>query len=264
VKDKNISNAHIPGKTEAAASMSLGYQSTDLPLKAGEIHAWLACLEKPPFIIQRLAKTLSSEEKKRASRYRFERDKNHFILSHGILRTLLGRYLSKNPDQLKFVFGDKGKPKLKHGIGKQKIHFSVSTSGGMALYAFTRGHEIGVDIEKIRDMDDMELIAEHFFSEQEKAKLFALRKQERKAAFFNCWTRKEAYLKALGTGFSDPLDKFEVSLTPGEPAKLLEINGNSKKACQWTVFALDPSPDYVAAIAIQNRRFEMRMWQWED
>lgn len=243
--------------------MSLNHQSIDFPLRADEIHTWFAYLEKPPRLFQELAKTLSSEEQKRASRYRFDKDKNHFILSHGILRTLLGRYMSKRPDQLQFVCGDKGKPILRDGFGQQKIHFNLSRSGRMALYSFARGHEIGVDIENIRNISDMELIVEHSFSEREKAEFFALPENEKKAAFFNCWTQKEACLKAIGAGLSDPLDKFEVSLNPGEPAKLLGIKGNSREASQWSVFGLSPSPDYVAAIAIQNRRFKMKLWQWK-
>jgi 4'-phosphopantetheinyl transferase len=244
--------------------MSLLNQSTNLPLSTGEIHTWLACLEKPPYVIQKLAKTLSSEEQKRASRYRFDRNKNQFILSHGILRTLLGLYTGKSPDQLQFIYGDKGKPRLQDRFGKRKIHFNLSRSGRMALYGFARGHEIGVDIEQINNFVDIELITEHFFSRREKSDLSTLPEHEKKTAFFNCWTRKEAYLKAIGTGLADPLDRFDVSLNPAEPAKLLGIKGNSKGTSQWSIFGLTPSPDYVAAIAIRSRRFKMKLRHWED
>ena len=243
--------------------MSRKNQLTDLPLRDYEIHAWLACLEKSPYLIQKLATTLSSEEHKRAYRYRFEKDKIHFILSHGILRTLIGHYISKPADQLEFVREDHGKPRLRNEFGKQSIHFNFSRSGTIALYAFTRDQEIGVDVEKIRNVSDMELIVQHYFSKREKSEFFTLPECEKKTAFFNCWTRKEAYIKAIGTGLSHPLDEFDVSLNPREPPKLLGIKGDSEVVSQWEIFGFTPSSGYVAAIAIKNRRYKLKFWKWK-
>ena len=171
--------------------------------------------------IQSFLHTLAADEQARAERFHFERDREHFIVARGVLRAILGRYLNRAPERLSFCYGAHGKPALAGEAGADAIRFNVSHSHGVALYAVTRGREVGIDLERIRfDLAVLE-IAERFFSRREVATLRTLPTEAQRQAFFRCWTRKEAYIKARGEGLSLPLDQFDVSLAPGEPAALL-------------------------------------------
>ena len=141
------------------------------------------------------------------------------------------------------------------------LRFNLSHSQGLALYAVTRGREIGVDLECIRPISDAEQIAERFFSAHENAVFRTIPAHEKPKAFFNCWTRKEAYLKALGDGLARPLDEFDVSLAPGEPAKLLRIEGAPQEASRWSLNRLEPGSGYVAALAVEGYGYQLKCWQ---
>ena len=142
-----------------------------------------------------------------------------------------------------------------------KIHFNLSHSDGLIFYAFTRGLEIGVDIENIRDLADMEQITERFFSKREKADFCALPQEKRNVAFFNCWTRKEAFIKAIGQGLFYPLDDFDVSLIPGEEPKLIRIKNQSAEL-NWTMKGLLPAPGYIAAVAAAAKGLQFSFYHW--
>ena len=236
----------------------------DLELKTDEIHIWCARLDHPVFRFQRLTQLLSRDETIKAKRFYFEKDRKHFVIRHGILRTILGRYLGVEPSRLQFCYGYNGKPALSDTFGKGTIRFNMSHSEGLALYGFSRDHEIGVDIEHIYDIPEMEQIAEQFFSVRENTVFHRLPESKRKEAFFNCWTRKEAFIKAIGDGLSLPLDKFDVSLVPGELPMLLRIGGNSKEASRWSIQELKPATGFAAALAVEGRSWCLRCWRWPD
>jgi len=202
------------------------------------------------------------DERMRAERFHFERDRKRFIVRRGILRTILGCYLSIEPSRLRFCYGKNGKPALADTSGKGRIRFNLSHSEGLALVAFTRDREIGVDIEHIRDISEMEQIAERFFSVREYTVFRVLPKSKKKEAFFNCWVRKEAFTKAIGDGLSWPLDKFDVSLILGESARLLRIEGDSKGASRWSIQDLKPASGFAAAFAVEGRSGRLHCWQW--
>ena len=236
----------------------------DLELTTDEIHVWCASLDQRLPRFYGFIQTLSMDDRMRAEQFYFEQDRKHFIASRGIVRMILGRYLGVEPKRLQFCYGKNGKPALANTFGKGNIRFNLSHSEGIALYAFTREHEIGVDIEHIRDISEMEQIAERFFSVRENAVFRALPKSKRKEAFFNCWTRKEAFIKAIGDGLSRPLDKFDVGLVPGEPARLLRIEGDSNVASQWSIQELKLAFGFAAAFAVEGRRWRLRCWRWSD
>lgn len=242
----------------------LNPQLLDFELKNDEIHIWNAALDQPASQIQRLIQTLSIDERVRAKRLRFEADRKRFIVGRGILRNILCGYLSIEPSRLRLNYGNHGKPAIVDNQGREMIQFNLSHSGGLALYAFTRVHAIGVDIEQIHDIPDMEQIAEHFFSVRENSVFRALPESKKREAFFNCWTRKEAFIKALGDGLSWPLDKFDVSLVPGEPARLLRIEGYSKGASRWSIQELNPAFGFAAALAVEGQSWRLHCWQWSD
>jgi len=236
---------------------------SELTLAEKDIHVWRADLDLPMIGFQNLYQTLSIDEKKRAERFHFEKDRRHFIAGRGILRAILGCYLGVEPILLEFCYGKYGKPQLSDTFGNATIHFNMSRSKGLALYAFTRDQELGVDVEHIRDIPEMEQIAERFFSPKENAAFRTLRERTKKEAFFNCWTRKEALLKAKGQGLALGLDQCEVSLGLGERAALIRTN-NPQETAHWLLQKLNPGSRFIAALAVQERGWQLQCLQWEE
>jgi 4'-phosphopantetheinyl transferase len=244
-------------------SPSFEFPPSGLKLMADEIHIWAAVLGQAESRLDEFIQMLSSDERVRAEKFFFERDRRRFIVRRGILRAILGLYLDIEPRRVAFLYGRNGKPEQADAFEKESVHFNVSDSDGISLFAFTRDREIGVDIEHIRDIPEMEQIAERFFSIKENEVLRTLPWSQKREAFFSCWTCKEAFIKALGEGLSLPLDKFDVSLTPGALAKLLSIEGDSREASRWSVHNFKPAPDYLGSFAVKSHRFETKRWRWE-
>ncbi len=238
--------------------------ATNLILANDEVHVWCASLDLPASRLASLYQTLTADELNRADQFFLERDRRRFMAARGLLRTILGRYLGLAPNQLRFIYGDHGKPALAPTPGQASLSFNLSHSAGLALYAVTSGREVGVDLERICSNFDFERLAARFFSVQENAILRALPAALKPEAFFNCWTRKEAYIKARGKGLALPLNQFDVSLTPGEPAKLLETRGDRDEASRWSLQALKPDPDYAAALAVAGHGWRFTCWQWPE
>ncbi len=235
-----------------------------LVLSKAEVHVWRAALDLECAPVQNFERTLATDERARAARFHFDTHRNQFIVGRGVLRTILGRYLGIEPDRLQFRYSSHGKPALSAEQGSNAIRFNVSHSGGMALYAVTRERKVGVDLERIRPDFANEEIAERFFSPQEVAAFHALPPESRLEAFFACWTRKEAYIKARGEGLSLPLDRFDVSLAPGQPAALMSVHDDHREAARWSIRELSPGPDYVAAIAAEGHDWRLECWQWHE
>lgn len=233
-------------------------------LAPDEVHVWRASLSQGKLAVRASLDILSHAERQRADKFYFERDREHFIVGRGVLRKILGRYLEVSPERISFAYNRYGKPALSAEAGDQQLRFNVSHSHGLALYAFARGREVGVDIEFAReDFASLE-VAGHFFSPQEVATLRALPASELTRAFFNCWTRKEAFIKALGEGLSHPLDGFVVSLRPGEPASLLSVDGQPQEAARWSLTELFPGEGYAAALAVEGEMPVLRRRQWDE
>lgn len=231
-----------------------------LTLDSDEVHIWRAALDVPESQVRSLWYTLTADECQRAERYVFAKDRTHFVVARGLLRVLLGRYLGQDPPQLRFIYGPHGKPALATDTGGGTLRFNVSHSHGLALYAITRGREVGVDVERIRPEVAQEKIAERFFSPREVTLLRALPAPLQATAFFACWTRKEAYIKATGEGLTLPLDQFDVSLVPGEPAALLRTAWDPQEAARWALQDLVPALDYRAAVAVAGHDWRLTCW----
>lgn len=229
-----------------------------------EVHVWRASLDLPPPRVRALLASLAHDERDRAERFHFQVHRDRFIAGRGLLRAILARYLGRTPDQLRFSYSPHGKPAVAANTGAGDLRFNVSHSDGLALYAITRGREIGVDVECLRPDFVSEEIARRFFSPREVAAVQALPAVERHEAFFACWTRKEAYIKARGEGLSMPLERFDVSLAPGEPAALLSTLDEPAAAARWSLWALDPGPGYAAALAAEGHGWRLRCWQWPE
>jgi 4'-phosphopantetheinyl transferase len=223
-----------------------------LSLAQDEVHVWRASLDVAPSTVDALSLTLTPDELQRANRFRFYRGRLDFIVARGGLRAILGRYLQKHPRELRFEYGSHGKPELADNLVEPGLRFNLSHAHRLALYAISLGREVGIDIEWIRPEFPGDEIAESFFSRGEVLALSSLPAGQKTEAFFNCWTRKEAYIKARGEGLSIPLERFEVSLAPGEPARLLKVDGDPDERARWTLSALIPGPGYVAALAVRG------------
>jgi 4'-phosphopantetheinyl transferase len=208
--------------------------------------------------LQWLEGTLAEDERLRAGRFIFERDRNSFVAARGILRDLLGGYIGCRPETIAFVYGPRGKPALANqSQSPSPLSFNLSHAHGLALIGIGREREIGVDVELIRPEFAGEEIAKRYFSPKEIDELGKLPAELRADGFFLCWTRKEAYIKAKGDGLHIPLESFDVSLTPGLPARL-----NSADQARWSLRSLAPEPDYAAAMVAEGYDWQLRQWSW--
>jgi 4'-phosphopantetheinyl transferase len=240
----------------------------NLALAPREVHVWCATLDRPADETRALARLLSLDERERAERFHFERDRDRFVVGRAILRLILSGYTHASPQGLVFRQGPQGKPALAGEPGAVAVagalHFNVSHSQGVALYAVACGRHVGVDVEQIRPVDDAEQIAARFFSSAECAALAMLPPDARRQAFFACWTRKEAYVKATGDGLSRPLERFAVSLAPGEAAALLHVEGDPDEARRWRLEALVPTREYVGALAAEGHSWRLACWRFTE
>jgi 4'-phosphopantetheinyl transferase len=236
----------------------------DLRLSEHEVHIWRASLNTSLSLIHHLQQLLTEDEVVRAGRFAFERDRHHFIVARGILRAILGRYLSIRPGFLRFDTNAYGKPYLGLPRGKPPLKFNLAHSHDLALYAFTHSREVGVDIEYMRADIDYEELAKYSFSQYEQSILRTLPEVAKQQAFFHCWTRKEAYIKARGKGLSIPLDLFDVSLGPGEPPVLINSREDPQETARWSFRDLNPGPGYASALVVEGSEWSLKCWQWEE
>ena len=228
--------------THSAISVSVPNLAPD------QIHVWRVPLNQNPTRIPEFKELLSPDERARAERFRFDKDRNQFIESRAALRLLLSQYLNISPTALTFAKAAHGKPALANGHSNSGLRFNLSRRDGLALVAIARKREIGVDVELIQAGLPIFEIANVSFSERELAELQSLPEAHQAAGFYNCWTRKEAYVKARGEGFSFPLKQFDVSLTPGAAAKLLAVRGSNTEVDRWTMQDVSAGDGYVAAL----------------
>ena len=203
---------------------------------------------------------LSADEQKRAARFHFAKDRQHFSAARAILRMILGSYLDVDPAKVDFLYSQKEKPYLAVRHAEKGITFNVSHSGGIALYAFARRMEIGLDVECISREVEVESIARRFFSQCEQQQLLKLPASERVEAFFRCWTRKEAYIKATGDGLSLPLSQFDVSLQPDDKDALMATRPESAEAKRWLLCEVPAGAGYVAALCARGRTWKLTSW----
>jgi 4'-phosphopantetheinyl transferase len=227
---------------------------SDIPLKADEVHVWQAFLDADPAEVERFFGHLSPVERDRAARFLSPKDGNRFTVCRGILREFLGGYLHRPASDVCLEAGARGKPALRAEAGMPDLRFNLSNSQGVAVYAFALGREVGIDIEKIRPEAASQGIEDRYFSVCERQELRNLPERLRPQGFFLCWTRKEAYVKARGDGLNLPLDSFDVSLTPGEPAVL-----NSQDRERWSIYSLQPWADFVGALVVEGGKIPLKL-----
>jgi 4'-phosphopantetheinyl transferase len=231
-----------------------------------EVHIWRSTVDWTPESLDRLRQVLSPDERARVDRFIFEKDQRSHLVSRGWLRVLLGRYLDVPADQVVFEYGAYGKPRLAGRTQPSPHHaplqFNVSHSGEFVLIAVSAGRALGVDVERIRPDTEAVALAERYFSTHERAALAGLASGLQHDAFFNGWSRKEAFIKACGTGLAMPLDSFDVSLAPGETARLIATRPDADEARRWTMRAFDVADGYKAALAVEGSGWTLKLWDW--
>lgn len=233
-------------------------------LCADEVHVWLVSLDRLDGIVETAEEVLAPDEVERAQRFYFEVHVNRFIAARAYLRKLLGVYLGIDPSEVKFEYGQYGKPTLVESNNPEGLSFNLSHAGSFALYGLTLKRQIGVDLECIRTEFIGEEVARRYFAPGEVNQLDHVPLAMRQRAFFNCWTRKEAFIKATGKGLSLPLDQFDVTLALDKPAALLQTQWDPGEASRWSMAALEVENDYVAAVAVEGHDWKVRTWRLND
>jgi 4'-phosphopantetheinyl transferase len=228
-----------------------------LAVPANWVDIWYADLNVTSAELNGLEKMLARDERVRASRFHFRRDRVHFVAARGILRQVLARYVDRDPRDLRFGYNSCGKPFLQQNSSTSDLRFNLSHSHGMAMYGIAHNREIGVDLERIDPTFAGQEIAERFFSRWECSALRTLPTGQQAEGFFNCWTRKEAYIKANGTGLHMRLDSFTVPLTSDQQPEL--SNG---RYGNWSMHAPRLLPGYAAAVVVQGTGCTLETWEW--
>jgi 4'-phosphopantetheinyl transferase len=231
-----------------------------LTVPLDRIDVWRVCLVHGDQSEQDLCGILTPDEVTRASRYHFEEHRQRYIRGRAALRVLLGRYLETPPAEIRFRYENHGKPEIGLPRAPGDLRFNFSDSGGLALIAVGSGRALGVDIEKVRPVPDFLDIATRFFSAREIQAILAVSENKRQEAFFACWTRKEAYLKATGSGLLYPLADFSVAVGPDEAAELCEVKGNGDIASHWFLADVLPGEGFRGALACEGGRSRIAQW----
>jgi 4'-phosphopantetheinyl transferase len=238
-----------------------GLPGADFVPLPGEVHVWRAKLGWRANIAK-LRENLSLDERERADRFHFAADRMRYVIGRAMSRSLLSRCLRIAPECVKFALTNAGKPILAMDPQQMSLDFNISHSGDFVLLALARGRKVGIDIELISRTVEIEAIAARLFSKQEYACLRALPTSIRHEAFYSCWTRKEAYLKARGDGLGLALDAFDVTFLPDQMPRLVETRHDTGEKSRWTLQDLDVEPNYKAALAIEGTDYQSKLWDW--
>lgn len=226
--------------------------SSTLLLSDSEIHLWRAFTQTFESRVKELETLLSGEEIGQLERFFFQKDKTRFVVAHGVLRIMIGRYLDVSPHLVVFRSSPKGKPELHGHRGREPFSFNISHSHNLVVFAFSKFRSIGVDVEHIRHLPDYHEMANCYFHPKERAGLQSLPLCERQKAFFEYWTRKEAFVKATGEGLSCPLDSFFISIGSEKENGILGVSGDKIEAANWILLAFRPAQGYAGAVAFET------------
>lgn len=256
-----------PFLTESQKRMDIHealWQTSDktMALHHNDVHLWRISLEQPTSVLRDLIDTLSEDEIQRAQRFCFKRDRDRWIAARGFLRILLGLYLKVEPEQIHFTQTSHGKLSIENPVHGRELHFNLSHSNTLALYAFTYQRQVGVDVEYMRSEVDYAELTHQYFSPAEYQAFSMLPKAQRLRAFYRGWTSKEAYLKARGLGLSLGLDQFDVALRPDEPAGLLLTRDDPREVARWSLHELHPGLGCAGMLAVEGSACDLSYWQW--
>jgi 4'-phosphopantetheinyl transferase len=245
---------------ESHFTWDLGPDAADLTFDL--VHVWSVVLDQPDEVCRRLRAWLSPDECQRADRYRGPSLGRRFVVGRGALRDVLSRYIGTGPEVIRFATGPFGKPAIDLPHAPIGLRFNLSHSHGLGVIAVGMGRELGIDVEILRSFENMDAIAGRFFAPAERAAYAAQPIGQRPLAFFRAWTRKEAYLKAIGSGITVPLDSFEVSVAPEEPPALRVVRGNPDEASRWSMREFRPETSALATLAVEGRGWTLQCFAY--
>jgi 4'-phosphopantetheinyl transferase len=234
------------------------------PLLDQTVHIWCVRLDVRPERVQWLVEILAADEQERAARFRFAHLRRRFVVARATVRQLLALYLGTIPSRLRFRYGTFGKPSLDEIPNGMPLSFNVAHSAELALIAVARGRDVGVDVERVRAVEDADAIAERYFCAPERDALRQSRGESKTALFFTYWTRKEAILKATGEGLSLPLDRVDVSTILGERPQTVSVLDGSGAPRQLGLIDLRPAIGYSGALAAERADWRFAYWRWPD
>jgi len=232
-------------------------------LRSNEVHLWSASLDVCEVVYDVLMQNLSLDEWRRADKFVFEQDRRHFIVARGIIRNILANYLDCQPRDIGFQYKVYGKPELRFLGSSVRLEFNLSHSHGFLVLAVCVGRQVGVDVEHVRPLTDLDHMATISFSDYEQNVLLTLAPEKKLLIFYNCWTRKEAYLKALGSGLMMPLDAFDMSLSPDNPIGMLANSLDPNEVSRWSFFTFVPKHGFVGALAVEGMEVIIQFKGWE-
>ncbi len=232
------------------------------PLSSQDVFVWCVDLDRPAAVVEQLAGCLSSDERRRSQRFMREADRRRFLVSHAALRSILGIYLDVPGGDVEIALSPTGKPELASHLAQNGLQFNLSHSEEIALVAVSFNREVGIDVERIRPLGEMESIVERDFAAAERDAWLGLPDDQRIAAFFRCWTRKEAYLKARGVGLSLGLDQFEVSFSSDESVGIVRDVDANDAARQWRFYDVSPRENYLAACVTRPHAKTVQAFDW--
>jgi 4'-phosphopantetheinyl transferase len=265
--------AHVVGQFGFIGRMNKGALKTTInwkkaaayaPLEHAQVHVWAAVLDQSHELRPAFTRILSSDEIERARRFQFARDRASFTSSRTMLRCVLGHYLRIGPAEVRFEYSPSGKPAVANETPGPPLHFNLSQSDGLTLLALTRACPLGIDVERINEVEDLDSVAGHFFSPYENAALRALPRRDKIEAFYDLWTRKEARLKATGEGIAHSLKRTEVLFPNEGRTEVKEARRQTVSLTGWTLQQLEPAAGFKAALAYPRSDLSILTWQWSD
>lgn len=233
-----------------------------LNISCKEIHVWSASSEASKSQLEFLLPLLSPDEVTRATKFYFQKDFERFITARGILRVILSYYVDIEPGNIRLNYNSYGKPAVLADSNQLRINFSLSHSERLILYAITCERKIGVDLEYVRVNVDYLKTAKYFLSKREYMEFCSLSAEQWPESLLNCWTRKEAYIKAVGKGFSICSNSFDVSFAPHQVARLIKAHEQESEPCKWTIVNLYPGKNYVGALVAETGDWDLTYYRW--
>jgi 4'-phosphopantetheinyl transferase len=226
-------------------------------LSSKEVHVWRLNLQRHALSDHELASRLSAEERRRATRIRFQNARKQFVVGRGVLRTILGFYLNTEPNLIEFYYGAHGKPYVEHGYGRDTFQFSLAHSHELVLYAFTRGRRLGIDIEFVRELPGAVRMLHTCFSERESAGTGAVMRNEEIRTFLESWTRQEAYVKAIGIGLAE---RFQLS---SRTDRLADSEEPTEDDSGWSVLPFAPAPGFTGTLVVEGNKWRFHSFQFD-
>ena len=260
---KSLSKRRLrrPTPDDSAPVLEWPLAPEPIRLQPGQVHLWAAAMNEFVDQAPKLGLLLSPAEQVTAHKFKFARDRNRYLIRRGLLRLLLSRYLQQLPAAIEFQHGAYGKPEIKNHASGAPLFFNTSHSADIAVCAITSAGPVGVDIERTRTIPDIQKIARRYFRPRETETLMALPAESRLQAFYACWTRKEAFLKATGEGIAESLAKVEVTLAPRDPPAVVSLTGNPRAHEQWRLQPFSPAPGYLGCIAYKHAQLALSHWR---